>query len=61
MDAIEEDLSIPKEPKPKKVKPPGTSAWLLCLKYILCDFNLQKRFCICAKHYALGKCTSLSV
>lgn len=23
MDAIEEDLSIPKEPKPRKVKPPG--------------------------------------
>ncbi|KAL4220405.1 respiration factor rsf1 [Mactra antiquata] len=25
MDAIEEDLSIPKEPKPRKVKPPGIS------------------------------------
>ena len=23
MDAIQEDMSIPKEPKPKKVKPPG--------------------------------------
>lgn len=23
MDAIEEDLSIPKEPKPRKVRPPG--------------------------------------
>ncbi|XP_053404414.1 remodeling and spacing factor 1-like isoform X2 [Mercenaria mercenaria] len=25
MDAIEEDLSIPKEPKPRKIKPPGIS------------------------------------
>ncbi|XP_052216832.1 remodeling and spacing factor 1-like [Dreissena polymorpha] len=25
MDAIEEDLSVPKEPRPKKVKPPGIS------------------------------------
>ena len=34
MDAIQEDMSIPKEPRPKKVKPPGKDYSLSTLERI---------------------------